>query len=336
MKSDILKRAVGIADVARKRLEDEHIGCFYGMDEPLLLISTAYPGVWLEHFYDAVFYATLDKSKLPLAENTARLFIKHQGKDGQLPCYILDEGRLTEKRAPIGFTQVQECVSFASLCLMLYRMNGDADFLREVYAASTRWVGWLKRNRMTTGRGLVEAFVGFDTGHDRSGRLQGLSCPGKYTVDGVPQNAATLPEGDEVAPMIAVDMNCNYFATLTALAEMAEELSHSDEARRWRSEAEEVKARLFARCLDREDCFFYDLDKNGRKRKYLSSTVFHLFMEGVLDGEEDGELIRELYAALSGEREISTTLKESLECHLMGISAEESRHGGGMTVKVHR
>ena len=53
-------------------------------------------------------------------------------------------------------------------------------------------------------------------------------------------------------------------------------------------------------------------------------------------GGGDSELIRELYSALAGEREISTTLKESLECHLMGISAEESRHGGGMTVKVHR
>lgn len=53
-------------------------------------------------------------------------------------------------------------------------------------------------------------------------------------------------------------------------------------------------------------------------------------------GGGDSELVRELYAALSGETESTTTLKESLECHLMGISAEESRHNGGSLVTVHK
>lgn len=53
-------------------------------------------------------------------------------------------------------------------------------------------------------------------------------------------------------------------------------------------------------------------------------------------GGGDSELIRQLYAALSGETESTTTLKESLECHLMGISAEESRKNGGTLVSVHK
>lgn len=53
-------------------------------------------------------------------------------------------------------------------------------------------------------------------------------------------------------------------------------------------------------------------------------------------GGGDSELIRELYSALSGETESTTTLKESLECHLMGISAEESRKNGGALVTVHK
>ena len=53
-------------------------------------------------------------------------------------------------------------------------------------------------------------------------------------------------------------------------------------------------------------------------------------------GGGDSELVRELYAALSGETESTTTLKESLECHLMGISAEDSRHNGGSLVTVHK
>lgn len=40
-----------------------------------------------------------------------------------------------------------------------------------------------------------------------------------------------------------------------------------------------TEARLFARCLDREDCFFYDLDKNGRKRKYGFSAELERLCE---------------------------------------------------------
>lgn len=31
-----------------------------------------------------------------------------------------------------------------------------------------------------------------------------------------------------------------------------------------------------------------------------------------------------------------TSLAESVESHLMGIAAEESRHNGGKTIRVHR
>ena len=52
-------------------------------------------------------------------------------------------------------------------------------------------------------------------------------------------------------------------------------------------------------------------------------------------GGGDAELVKALYYALTEEGESTTSLKESIECHLMGISAEESRHSGE-TVNVHR
>lgn len=53
-------------------------------------------------------------------------------------------------------------------------------------------------------------------------------------------------------------------------------------------------------------------------------------------GGGDGVLIREFYSVLTGEKQAPTPLKESVECHLMGIAAEESRKRGGELVKVHR
>lgn len=291
-----------ICKIIKERLESVHIGCFEGMDKSLFLISEQYPGVWLEHVYDSVFYALMDRTKLYLAENTIDLFISYQAPDGQLPCKVMDKKYTGSTEDAVGYSQVQECVSFARLCLMVYRMNGSREFLEKAYRASAKWAEWLKNNRMTTGRGLIEAFVGFDTGHDNSGRLDGLSCEGKYYVNEVAQNASVLPPCDEVAPLIAVDMSCNFYATLTSLSEMARELSLTAEAECWSGQAAELKKKLFELCYNDEDCFFYDVDKNGNQRKYLSSTIFHLFMEGVLDKEEDAALINELY-----DRHISNT-----------------------------
>ena len=280
----------------KERLERVHIGRFRGMDKPLLLISNEYPGVWLEHVYDSVIYAQMDRTKLYLAENTINLFIDYQTKEGQLPCYVWNgDMRDLPPEELIGYSQIQECVSFPKLAFMVYKMNRDASFLERIYTSGVKWANWLAKNRMTTGRGLIEMFVGYDTGHDNSSRLTGLSCRGNYSVDGVLQNAAVLPPNDEVAPILAVDMNSNYYATLTALAAMADELKLSGEADEWRSRANDVKAKMLELLYNEEDAFFYDVDKNGRQRKYKSSTIFHPFLEGVLDPVADAAIIKEIY-----------------------------------------
>lgn len=52
-------------------------------------------------------------------------------------------------------------------------------------------------------------------------------------------------------------------------------------------------------------------------------------------GGGDYGLVRDLHEILSGSKTDYTSLEESVESHLMGISAEESRHSGGNAVAVH-
>lgn len=278
-----------------ERIDKEHIRCFRGSTTPLFLISTTYPGIWLEHVYDAVLLAEMFPRYLPIAVNTVRVFLQKQRPDGQLPCYIWDGAILDlPEEQLVGYGQIQEVVAFSQLALEVARMVDDADFLREVYDGCTKWHGWMCRNRMTSGRGLVEMFCGHDTGHDQSARLEGLSCIGNYIKDGVPQNAAVLPPDDTV-PILAVDMNANFYANCRALAEMAMLLGEQEQAEAYAAQAQQVKAALFARCYDPADGFFYDADKHGNHRKYRSCTLFHLFMERVLDPVEDRAVIDRLY-----------------------------------------
>ena len=277
-----------------EHIETKNICCFSGREKPLFLISETYPGVWMEHIYDGIFYARLDPAKAELAKTTILSFIELQKVDGHLPMAIFDPARLGGSTS--GYGQIQECVSFASLCLDAYEITGDHEFLKTAYDSCKAWVAWLEGNRMTRGGGLVEMFVGFDTGHDHSGRLEGLSCPGNYRLPGkaMAEDASVLPPNDDVAPVFAVDMNCNFYGNLKAIAKMARILG-SGEEEIYEEKAKAVKKRLIEECYDEKDAFFYDVDKHGKKRKYLSSTIFHLFLEKVLSREEDGEMIERIY-----------------------------------------
>jgi len=278
-----------ICNEIEKRLENMHIQKLGGRE--LLLISAQYPGLWLEHVYDAVFYAMMDKTKLYLAKNTIEVFIDNQVK-GQYPFCVVERGGETFYR----YSQIQECVSFITLAYEVATMLEDESFYKKIYESGIKWISWLENNRMTMNKGLVEMFVGFDTGHDHSGRLEGLSCKSRYTLpNGERANASVLPPNDDVAPIIAVDMNCNFFGNLMALSKIADKLGKKEEALFWKNKAIKVKEKLFEICYDEEDAFFYDVDKKGNKRKYLSSTIFHLFMEKVLDKDKDRELIEKIY-----------------------------------------
>ena len=289
------ERVREICEKLVENIETKHIGVFKGREKPLFLISEAYFGVWLEHVYDAITYAALfpEKGK-EIAENTIRLFLDNQKENGQYPCYVWDAARsgLNDKKN-VGFAQLQECVSFGRLCLEATK--DDAALGERCYRSLEKWVGWLEKHRMTTKRGLVEVFVGYDTGHDNSGRLDGMRFPQNRNFFGREVNAGKRLGFDRVAPMLAVDVNCVFYGDLTALGAFAERFGQAEESKKWKDKAAAVKRELISRCFDKEDCFFYDVDRKDRKRKYLSSTVLHLFQEGVLDKTEDAALVREIF-----------------------------------------
>ena len=52
------------------------------------------------------------------------------------------------------------------------------------------------------------------------------------------------------------------------------------------------------------------------------------------DGGDQG-IVKDLYRILTGEKQDYTSLTESLESHLIGIKAEESRLNGGILLSVH-
>ena len=57
--------------------------------------------------------------------------------------------------------------------------------------------------------------------------------------------------------------------------------------------------------------------------------------DNVGHGGGDGKLIDALYEMITGEGDGKTSLAKSVESHLMGIAAEQSRKNGGILIHVH-
>lgn len=266
-------------NLAMDTIQNRNIVCFKNHEKPVFLISETYPGVWLEHAYDSVMLAKLDSRYCYVAENTLNLFMDNQKNDGQLPCYVIDRNKNTYMDE-YGYTQIQECVSFAGICLEYYGITADKEFLKKAYEHCKKWQKWYEKNRMSKDKGLIEIYCGYDTGHDGSPRKNGM----KYKGRAKNKNINTYPEDDDVLPVVAPDTNAVYFGTLSALADMALELGTGEE-RVWKEKAEDIRKRLSDVCYDIEDEFFYDVDKNGNKRKCLSISITSPFVEHMLDCE---------------------------------------------------
>ena len=267
-------------DLVLDRIKNIHIKHFPGFPEPVFLISNTYPGVWLEHVYDAISWAMFDPAGVDVARAQVNLFLSNQKEDGQFPCYVIDESNPLEyfRESKIGYSQIQECVSFAALCLDAYTLSQDAELLQIAYEKCTKWDKWLCENRMTLKTGLIELFCVYDTGHDESARLSDVAnqCP--------EQNARNCGPGSHM-PLIAPDMNAVFYGSRIALAKMAKLLGKTDEADNWQQNAHDVKEKLIRHCYDTADEFFYDIDRSGNMRKHCSIHIANLFQEHLLDGD---------------------------------------------------
>ncbi len=260
------------------RIYNYHLKKMAGSEGNIFLISDTYPGVWLEHVYDAVSWVNYDKTDPTVSVHQIRLFLDRQKPDGQFPCYVIDSDKGNKFKNKVGYSQIQECLSFARLCLETCIQNNDTELLAECYDRCKKWDRWLTRNRMTMKTGLIEMFCGYDTGHDNSGRFANIKYKGNISED-----AKDYPHDDHSLPHITPDMNAVFYGSKTALAVMAGKLGLEQEAHDWKQAAREVKKKILEICYDEQDDFFYDVDRHGNKIKCKSISITNLFCENVLD-----------------------------------------------------
>lgn len=266
--------------IAEDRIRSRHLRAFPDTNGTILIISDTYNGVWMEHVQDAQVWEKFDPTTRGVAARQASLFIDRVRPDGETPF------RYTANNEGWLFSQIQECVSLATLCYEAYELDpANRAFLEKAYDACAKRDGWLVANRMQTGRGLIEMYCGYDTGHDNSERLRGM----KYQRN-ICKDAAYMPTDCPVAPLLAVDMNANMYGNRMSLARMARELGRPEEAVLWEKKAAAIREKMMELLFDEKDYFFYDVDKNGVRRRIKNIAITQIFDENVCDFDLANEI----------------------------------------------
>jgi hypothetical protein len=256
---------------------DKNIKPVPNFDQPVLYEGGVYRGTWQECGpHESLAYAQLAQYVKPangkptpfeVARNTHRAFFVNQREDGQIPANVHVIG--------LGFGQIQMVVPIAGTAWELSRMLKDEAFLVQAYTACSRWDAWLRKYRDTRGTGLVEAFCAFDTGQDNSPRWEGVS-------DACPDNDARKFTPGQSVPRLCPDLSATVFGARVALANMAKALGKHDEARRWREDAEHIRAQIIDKLWCEQDASFYDVGPDGAFVRIRSVANLRILGEHVL------------------------------------------------------
>src|SRR5690606_37445865 len=138
---------------------------FYTTREAMTPSKLYYVGVW---HWDAFFHALAYRHIEPrLAQDQIRIVLDHQRADGMIPDAIHDEGVATHLTFPIE-ADVTKPPLLAWSAWKLFEMEGDREFLDEIYEAVVRWNRWWFDHNDTDGDGLPEYQHPFSSGLDDS------------------------------------------------------------------------------------------------------------------------------------------------------------------------
>jgi putative isomerase len=247
---------------------------FYTTREAMTPSMIHYVGVWQwDAFFHALAYRHVEKH---LAQDQIRIVLDHQREDGMIPDAIHDEGTVTRLNFPVD-ADVTKPPLIAWAAYKLYEMDGDHEFLDEIYEPIVRWNNWWFEHNDTDGNGLCEYQHPFSSGLDDS------------------------PLWDDGMPVEAPDLNTYLYLQQESLAKIASVIGKDDDAALWRGRAEAMAQRLRELAWDEESGFFW-ARRNGSRVNVR--TPFNLFP--LITGRMPAEITDRLVTHLTDERQFWT------------------------------
>ena len=244
---------------------------YYTTREAMTPSKFHYVGIWQwDAYFHALAYRYID---MGLAQDQLRILLDHQQEDGMLPDAVHDEGLVTHLDFPVD-ADVTKPPLLAWAAWKLYEIDGDRDFLNEIYEPTVRCNQWWFEKSDQDKNGLCEYQHPFSSGLDDN------------------------PLWDEGMPVEAPDLNTYLCVQEDTLAKIAHVIGEEDQARIWRRRAARLARRMLDEMWDDEAGFFW---ARKDKRRLHVRTPFNLFP--FMTGRLPGDITKRLVAHLTDENQ---------------------------------
>src|SRR6266487_4754233 len=210
---------------------------FYTTREAMTPSMIHYVGVWQwDAYFHALAYRHVDKH---LAHDQIRIVLDHQREDGMIPDAVHDEGTVTRLDYPVD-ADVTKPPLLAWAAYKLYEIDGDREFLDEIYEPIVRWNNWWFEQNDTDGNGLCEYQHPYSSGLDDS------------------------PLWDDGMPVEAPDLNTYLCLQQEALGRIARVLGLPAEADEWARRADQQAEQMIKVRWDNDAGLFWAV-QNGKQ-----------------------------------------------------------------------
>ena len=242
---------------------------YFTTREVMMPSKIHYVGSWQwDNFFHALAYRHLESR---LAQDQLRILVDHQRDDGMIPDAIHDEGTVTRLTYPVE-ADVTKPPLIAWAAWKLFEIDGDREFLDEIYEPIVRWNNWWFDNNDVDGNGLCEYQHPFSSGLDDS------------------------PLWDQGMPVESPDLNTYLCLQQESLAKIAAALGQEKDAVMWIERAESMARRLVDGMWDKEAGMFW---AKCRGQRVPVRTPFSLFP--LMTGRMPQGIVRRLVDHLTDE-----------------------------------
>lgn len=183
---------------------------FYTTREVMAPSKNYYVGSWQwDNFFHALAYRHVDGR---LAQDQLRILLDHQREDGMIPDAIHDEGTITHLDFPVD-ADVTKPPLIAWAAWKLFELDGDREFLDEIYGSLVRWNQWWFEKNDLDLNGLCEYQHPFSSGLDDS------------------------PLWDGGMPVESPDLNTYLYLQMDVLARIAAVIGERQDVTMWERKA---------------------------------------------------------------------------------------------------
>ena len=255
---------------------------FYTTREAMTPSKIHYVGVWQwDAFFHALAYRHVDAK---LAKDQIRILLDHQREDGMIPDAVHDEGTITYLDFPVK-SDVTKPPLIGWAAWKLYEMDGDREFLDEIYEPVARWNNWWLEKNDVDGNGLCEYQHPYSSGLDDS------------------------PLWDDGVPVESPDLNTYLCLQQESLAKMAAVIGELADAELWARRAEAMSERMIRLMWDEQAGLFWAIKRTLQDRdaslwdatRVNARTPFNLFP--LITGRMPKKIADRLVAHLTDERQ---------------------------------